>query len=88
MGKVLALCLLLIFSSSTALALNTQYNNKGGYNNKSGYNNQIPYSAFFNGHGPKQEQLKVQVNVKGNKVQGVINVNTKEEKVEQQGIKD
>lgn len=72
-------------------ALNTFYNNygsydnHGGYDNKipydnhGGYDNHIPYKSFFNDHAPKAEKIFVQ---KGD-VQAEIEVNQKEQKVEQ-----
>lgn len=85
-GIVVFLCLL--FLHSTAFALVSYYDNTGGYDNTQGYNNQIPYQAFFNGHSPAQEEKKIQVQVNGRVKQGVVNVNTPEEKIEQQTIKD
>lgn len=82
MKKILVISLLILFSASTAMALDTYYDNQVGYNNK------IPYSAFFNGHGPRQQEIKVQGNVDGQRFQGVIEVNTPEEKVEQQKVED
>ncbi len=77
MKKICTIVVLLIFAFvGNAFGLKTYYNNKTGYNNK------IPYSAFFNGHSPKPAKIKVQ---KG-KIQAIVPVNQKEEKVEQKGL--
>ena len=76
MFTILAVLSFLILGVGNSYALKTYYNNKQGYNNK------IPYSAFFNGHSPKPEKIKVQ---KG-KIQAVVPINQKEEKVEQKGL--
>lgn len=66
----------------SANALNTYYDNSQIYNNK------IPYSAFFNGHSPKPEKIKVQKSVNGKVVQAIVPVNEKEQDVEQKGLED
>jgi len=80
--------LVFIFVSfGSASALDTHYSNKGGYDNTGGYNNQIPYKAFFNGHSPKAEKIKVQKTDRfGNVVQAEVQVNQTEENVEQKGL--
>lgn len=85
---VIIVFLIFIFVSS-GYAIETRYrndegyNNKIGYNNQVGYNNKIPYHEFFSSKAPQPEKIKVQ---KG-KVQAVIPINQKEEKIEQKGIK-
>lgn len=76
MCTIIAVLSFLILGIGNIYALETYYENKQGYNNK------IPYKEFFNGHSPKPEKIKVQ---KG-KIQAVVPINQKEEKVEQKGL--
>lgn len=88
MKKIVVLAVCFLFSiSSSAFALNTHYDNRVGYDNRTGYNNKIPYSAFFNGHGPRPEEKAIQIQEGQRKVQKVIHVNTPEEEVEPQTVK-
>ena len=63
-------------------ALNTYYNNNQVYNNK------IPYSAFFNGHSPEPDKIKIQQSTKNGVTQAIVPVNEKEQEVEQKGLED
>lgn len=76
MFTIIAVLSFLILGFGNSYALKTYYENRQGYNNK------IPYKAFFNGHSPKPQKINVQ---KG-KVQAVVPINSKEEKVEQKGL--
>jgi hypothetical protein len=85
MKKALAVLVVLSFIGlgfGSAHALNTYYDNSQVYNN------QIPYSAFFNGHSPKPEKIKVQVSSDRGVVQAIVPVNEKEQEVEQKGLED
>lgn len=88
MKKIVTLVVCFLFSfGSSAFALTTHYNNRVGYENRGGYNNKIPYSAFFNGHGPRPQEKAIQIKDGQRRVQKVIHVNTPEEEIEPQTIK-